>query len=153
MEDQKELMERTVEEANPNRQYATSNGDIPKRYASAEDLLLNAPKDIIEQDIEDVFGGLTIRVRGLTASQAAHVKQQSFNVSGRGGAEVAWSRMEIAQFELGVIEPSLTHDQVLMLHRTSGPSFTKVISVLDEISGIGKEELREAQKEFQEREQ
>src|SRR5215471_3517424 len=140
-----ELPQTTVEEANPDRQYATSNGDgIPRRYATAEELLTNAPKDIIEKDVEDVFGGLTVRVRGLTAAQAAHVKQQSFNMSGR-GPDLAWAQMEITQFELGVIEPKLKREQVLMLHRTAGPSFTKVIQVLDEISGIGKEELRTAQ--------
>lgn len=141
----------TVEDPNPSREYDTAgNGSIPKRYASAEELLENAPKDIIEEDVENVFGGLTVRIRGLTAAQSAHVKQQSFTVSGGRTPDLAWARMEITQFELGVVEPKLKHDQVLMLHRQSGPSFAKVIGRLDEISGIGKEELRVAQKEFQE---
>ena len=131
----------------PEAAYASANGGS-KKYATAEELITNAPKDIKEQDVEDVFGGLTVRVRGLTASQAAHVKQTSFNMKGR-TAEVAWASMEIAQFELGVVDPHLTHEQVLMLHRTSGPSFARVIEVLDEISGIGKEELRKAQQDFQ----
>jgi hypothetical protein len=144
-----ELPEKTtVEEPNPDRVYDTSNG-VPRRYATAEELLSNAPKDIVERDVEDVFSGLTVRVRGLTAAQAAHVRQQSLNM-GRGGASVVWAQMEIAQFELGVIEPKLAHEQVVMLHRMAGPSFAKVIEVLDEISGIGKEELRKAQEEFQE---
>lgn len=140
----------TIEAANPDREYATSNGVAKSKYATAEDLLAGAPKDIEEDDVENVFGGLTIRVRGLTAAQAAHVKQLSFNMQGR-SPDIVWSQMEIAQFELGVIEPALTHEQVLMLHRTSGPSFAKVIDVLDKLSGIGKEELRKAQTEFQER--
>lgn len=142
----------TVEEANPQRVYDTANGGAPRRYATAEDLLANAPKDITEQDVEDVFGGLTVRVRGLTAAQSAHVKEKSLSLGTRGGqqAGVAWAQMEITQFELGVIEPKMTHDQVLMLHRMSGPSFAKVIQVIDDISGIGKEELRKAQEEFQE---
>ena len=131
----------------PEAAYASANGGSHK-YATAEEMITNAPKDIKEQDVEDVFGGLTVRVRGLTASKAAHVKQMSFNMKGR-NAEVAWAQMEIAQFEFGVIEPQLTHEQVLMLHRTSGPSFARVIEVLDEISGIGKEELRKAQQDFQ----
>jgi hypothetical protein len=128
---------------------AENKNGATKRYATAEELLTNAPLDIREQDVEDVFGGLTVRVRGLTAAQSAHVKQQSFNMEGR-APDVAWGLMEITQFELGVVEPKLKHEQVLMLHRTSGPSFAKVINALDELSGIGKEELRKAQKEFQE---
>lgn len=141
----------SIEARNDKREYDTSNGSgIPRRYATAEELLTNAPLDIVEEDIEDVFGGLTVRVRGLTASQSAHVKQVSLNMQGR-SPDVVWANMEITQFELGVIEPSLSHEQVLMLHRTSGPSFAKVIGVLDRISGIGKEELRTAQKDFPER--
>lgn len=128
--------------------YSSANGDSSK-YASADDLLANAPKDIIECDVENVFSGLTVRIRGLTAAQSAHVRQMSFNMQGR-RPEVAWALMEVTQFELGVIQPKLTHEQALMLHRTAGPSFTKVIEKLDEISGTNKEELRKAQKEFQE---
>lgn len=146
-----ELPQATVEEPNSSREYSTGNGGVPRRYATPEEMLANAPKDIIEKDVEDVFGGLIVRVRGLTAAQSAHIRQQSLSMRGGGRApELGWAQMEILQFELGVIEPKMTHEQVLMLHRTSGPSFTKVISVLDEISGIGKEELREAQREFQE---
>ncbi len=128
--------------------YSSANGDS-KKYASVDDLLANAPKDIIERDVPDVFGGLTVKVRGLTAAQSAHVRQMSFNMQGR-RPEVAWALMEVTQFELGVVQPKLTHEQALMLHRTAGPSFTRVIEVLDEISGTNKEELRKAQKEFQE---
>ena len=143
-----DLQTRQMEEVKGEVLPAPENGHHP-RYATAEELLLGAPKDIEERDVTDVFGGLTVRVRGLTASQSAHVKQQSLTLKQR-GAEMAWAQMEITQFELGVIEPKLTHEQVLMLHRTSGPSFQKVIDVLDEISGIGKDELRKAQQEFQE---
>lgn len=125
----------------------STNGASPT-YATAEQLLENAPKDITEQDITDVFGGLTVRIRSLTAAQAAHVKQQSINLQGR-NPDVAWGRMEITQFELGVINPKLTHEQVLILHRTSGPSFNKVIEALDKLSGMDKEELLKAQEDFQ----
>lgn len=144
------MTEVSVEEPNAAREYATGNG-VARKYASAEELLENAPKDIIEEDVTDVFNGLTVRVRGLTAAQSAHVKQTAFSMRGPGQSPaLSWSQMEITQFELGVIEPKLTHEQVLMLHRMSGRSFAKVIEKLDEISGTNKEQLREAQKEFQE---
>lgn len=126
----------------------TANGHRP-RYATVDEVLTNAPKDIIERDVTDVFGGLTVRVRSLTAAQSAHVKQKSINLGGR-DPNVVWAEMERAQFELGVVEPKFDTQQVLMLHRMSGRSFNKIIQILDEISGIGKEQLREAQREFQE---
>lgn len=125
-----------------------SNGHRPQ-YATVDQVLANAPKDIIERDVTDVFGGLTVRVRSLTAAQSAHVKQQSITMKGR-NTELAWGQMEREQFELGVIEPKFTSQQVLMLHRTAGPSFNKITEVLDEISGINKETLREAQQSFPE---
>lgn len=127
------------------------NGEVVV-YATPDQLLANAPKDIKEEDVHDVFGGLTVRVRALTAAQSAHVKQLSFTLQGR-GPDLAWAQMEIAQFEIGVIQPKLTHQQVLMLHRTAGVSFTRVIEVIDRITGISKEELRSAQQEFQEERQ
>jgi hypothetical protein len=126
---------------------ASQNGQ--PQYATADELLTNAPQDIREEDVTNVFGGLTVRIRGLTAAQAAHVKSVSFNMQGK-SPEVGWGQMEIAQFEMGVIRPKLSHEQVIMLHRMSGPSFTKVIEALDALSGIGKDELRKAQQEFQE---
>lgn len=131
-------------------QVHNSNGVI--EYATADDLLAAAPLDIQEKDVTDVFGGKTVRIRGLTAAQAAHVKSVSFQTQGR-TPSVAWGQMEIEQFKLGVLKPKLEHNQVVMLHRMSGPSFAKVIAALDELSGIEKDELREAQKEFQDTEQ
>lgn len=116
-------------------------------YLTAEEALTNAPKDITAEDVEDVFGG-KVRIRSLTAAQQARVKQVSLDLSGR-NPDVAWAEMERTQFQLGVIEPKFTAEQVLMLHRMSGPSFAKVIERIDEISGTNKEELRKAQQEFQ----
>jgi hypothetical protein len=108
--------------------------------------------DIEEKDVTDVFDGKTVRIRGLTAAQAAHVKSVSFQTQGR-TASVAWGMMEITQFELGVIKPKLEHSQVVMLHRMSGPSFAKIIAALDELNVIDQDELRNTQKKFQATEQ
>lgn len=135
--------------ADPRYVPGVENGHGP-RYATVDEILANAPKDIVERDVTGVFGGSTIRVRSLTAAQSAHIRQKSLILGGR-SPDVVWAEMERLQFELAVVEPKFTKEQVLMLHRMSGPSFSKVIGVIDEMSGIGKEELRTAQKEFQER--
>jgi hypothetical protein len=116
-------------------------------YLTVDEAIENAPADLKEKDVEDVFGG-KVRIRSLTAHQAARVKQLSLNLKGK-TPDVAWAEMEKAQFELGVIEPKFNRDAVEKLHRTSGPSFAKVIAELDSLSGTDKEELRKAQDEFQ----
>jgi hypothetical protein len=116
-------------------------------YVSAAEALERAPTDCVEQDVEGVFGG-KVRVRGLTAAQNARVKQESINLSGR-KPDVVWAAMERLQFELGVIEPKFTADQVRTLHLTAGPSFAKVIAAIDALSGTSEEERRKAQEAFQ----
>lgn len=115
-------------------------------YLTPELAIERAPADCEERDVE-VWGG-KVRVRGLTAAQAARVKQASIDLSGR-NPDVVWAAMEMLQFELGVIQPKFTAEQVRTLHLTSGAGFAKVIGVIDEISGTNKEELRDAQREFQ----
>ncbi len=117
-------------------------------YLSVEEAIANAPADCEERDVEGVFGG-KVRVRSLTAAQSARVRQASVNLSGR-NPDVVWAEMEIRQFEFAVIQPKFTHDQVKSLHLAAGKSFAKVIGVIDEISGMDKEELRKAQQEFPE---
>jgi hypothetical protein len=115
-------------------------------YLTAVQAVENAPADCEEVDVDDVFGG-RVRVKALTASQSAAVKQASIVLSGR-NPEVTWAAMEMMQFRLGVIEPKFTEAQVRTLHLESGRSFAKVIAKLDEISGLNKEELRKAQETF-----
>lgn len=117
-------------------------------YLTVEDALANAPQDLEEVDVEGVFGG-KVRVRSLTAAYAAAVKRAT-TVQRGGNVEVTWAEMERKQFQLGVIVPRFTADQVRAMHATSGPSFAKVIAEIDRISGLDKEALRDAQKDFPE---
>lgn len=118
-------------------------------YLTADQAVENAPADLVEKDVEDVFGG-KVRIRSLSAHQAAAVKQASINLQGR-NPDVVWAQMELKQFRYGVINPQFSEDQVRSLHIASGPSFAKVIAAIDALSGIDKEELRTAQQEFPER--
>lgn len=123
------------------------------RIATAEELLKAAPKDIVEEVLTiSEWDGLKVKVRSLTAARGAKVKQASIDLSGE-NPDVAWGDMEVTQFECGVVEPKLTRDQVKQLHRSSGAGFQRVIAWIDEHSGIDKEELRKAQREFRESEE
>lgn len=121
---------------------ADANGD---GYLTVAEALERAPSDCEERDVE--VWGKRLRVRALTAAQAARVKQASINLSGR-NPDVAWAEMERMQFQLGVIKPKFAAGEVRELHLKSGAGFAKVIAVIDEISGTDKEELRKAQRDF-----
>lgn len=117
-------------------------------YLTPDDAIgyADSGKDLVEQDVEDVFGG-KVRIRALTAAQNARIKQQAMNFGGA-NAKIDWTEMERLQFRYGVVEPSLDADQVKRLHIKSGPSFAKVIKALDDLSGTDKEALRQAEAEF-----
>jgi hypothetical protein len=114
-------------------------------YLSAEQAIENAPSDLEERVVE-AFGG-TVRVRALSAHAAAAVVQGNVKVV-RGNPDVNIAAVQIAKFERGVIEPKFTHEQVVKLHRTAGSSFTKVVGVIDEISGMTEDAEEEADATF-----
>jgi hypothetical protein len=121
----------------------SGNGD----YLSVEQLLVNAPADITERDVEDVFGG-KVRIRALTAAQAAKVQQAGIKTTQNRGIQVSIPEAEVTKFELAVIAPKMDHNQVLQAYQNSGPSFNKVLEAIDELSGTNDEELVKAQAAF-----
>ena len=116
-------------------------------YVTAAEAVERAPSDCKEEDVENVFGG-KVRIRGLTAAQSARVKQESIKLGGR-NPDVVWAAMELLQFEMGVIQPQFSAAQVQKLHVTAGPSFTKVITAIDALSGTSEEERKKAHEAFQ----
>jgi hypothetical protein len=122
---------------------ASANG-----YLSAEAALENAPADLEEVDVDGVFGG-KVRIRALTAAQAAVVKQATVDTRGR-TPTITWADMERKQFQLAVIQPAFSPEQVRTLHATSGRSFARVIAEIDRISAMDKEAMRDAQQQFPE---
>jgi hypothetical protein len=114
---------------------------VTQSYLTGDEMEHNAAADIVEQDVDDVFGG-RVRVRSLTAHQAAKVQQASFKLGGRGGQDVQVSvtNLEVAKFQEGVVIPAdLDHNRVMRLYQNSGPSFQKVLNAIDEISGTGEQ--------------
>jgi hypothetical protein len=122
---------------------AAANG-----YLTASAALENAPADLEEVDVEGVFGG-KVRIRALTAAQAAVVKGVTVDTRGK-TPTITWADMERKQFQLAVITPAFSAEEVRRLHATSGRSFARVIAEIDRISAMDKEALRDAQKDFPE---
>lgn len=124
---------------------ATQRGELP--IGTVEQILEAAPKDIVKDVLAVPEWGFSVRVQSFTAAQSAAVKQRGFGFKGE-ETTVAWAEMEIMQFQLGVIEPKFSEDQVRQLHLSSGPGFARVIEKLDELGKIDKEALRTAREEF-----
>jgi hypothetical protein len=127
----------------------TQSGKLP--IGSVEDILRAAPNDIKTEILEIPEWGYSVEVKSLTAAQSARVKQRGFSFT-EGGTDVAWAEMEIMQFMMGVRQPKFTEEQVLDLHNQSGSGFARIITWIDENSGIDKKALEESRKEFQESE-
>lgn len=131
--------------------------DTPRRRVrSADDIVRNSQGgyDLATEWVDDVFPDETgetcsVRIRSLTAEQGTRVKTAAIKPGGRGDTQIIWAQMEIKQFLMGVVEPAFSEPQVIQLHQTSGSSFQRVIAALDKISGIDKEDLRQAQSDFQ----
>lgn len=120
-------------------------------YLTGDQMEQNAPRDLVEKDVEGVFGG-KVRIRSLSAHQAAKVDSAGFKMKPSGsGVVVTITDAQLLKFQLGVINPDLSQDpnRVMRLYQQSGPSFRKVLDAIDEISGTNENELRDAEAAFQ----
>lgn len=124
---------------------ATQAGDLP--IGTVEQILAEAPKDIVEEVLPIPEWGCSVKVRSFTGMQAAAVREASVQGSGQ-DAKVAWAEMEITQFMMTVVEPSFTETQVRELYSTSGRGFQRVITWSDEKGEVDKEALKKARDDF-----
>jgi hypothetical protein len=124
---------------------ATQKGDLP--IGTVEGILKAAPADLIEEVLAIPEWGCSVKVKSFTGMQSAAVKEKSLALKGE-NTEVAWAEMEISQFQMGVVEPFFTEDQVRELYATSGRGFQRVINWLDEKGNVDKEALAKARDEF-----
>jgi hypothetical protein len=108
--------------------------------------------DLREQDVEDVpVKGQSVRVRALPAAYSNQASSEALvyeTFRGEQRARIDTGKLEVLQFAHGVIEPSFTVAEAEQVAKTFGPAFKRVIEVIDEISGVDKEALEEAQVRF-----
>jgi hypothetical protein len=123
----------------------TQTGHLP--LGSVEEILKKAPEDLKEETIDIPEWGCSVQIKSFTAAQSAAIKERGFGFKGE-ETTVAWAEMEITQFQMGVIEPRFSEDQVRELHLSSGVGFQRVIEELDKLSRLDKEALRKAREEF-----
>lgn len=117
-------------------------------YLSPDEMEAGAKLE--ERDVEDVFGG-KVRVRELTAAQAARIQQAAVKPT-RGGSsfQMSIADAEVLKFQLGVIVPDLTDDQnrVMRLYQRSGRDFRTILAAIDELSGTAENAMEDAKATF-----
>lgn len=114
---------------------------------------LNGPGDLNTAEVEDVPApGKSILVRGLPAAYSNQAQSEALELkTDRHGDQMATintARLEVLQFAHGVVEPKFTVGQAEEVAKSYGPAFKKVIAKIDELSGVDKEAIENAQATF-----
>jgi hypothetical protein len=119
---------------------------------STKDAWLDGPGDLREAEVEDVpVPGESVRVRGLAAGYSNEARSEATELKQVGRDQIVSvnaARLEVLQFAHGVIEPQFTVAEAEQISRKFGPAFRKVVDKIDELSGLDKEAITEAEARF-----
>jgi hypothetical protein len=120
---------------------------------SSKESWLSGPGDLKEADVEDVpVEGESVRVRGLPAAYSRDVISDCIEQRQIGETtinQVNARKLAVRQFAHGCVEPQFTVEEADAVAQKYGPAFEKVVSKVDELSGVDKEGIEEAQARFQ----
>ena len=121
---------------------------------STKDAWLNGPGDLQTATVEDVpVKGSSVKVRGLPAAFSARASSEALKMitgpRGEQTATVDTAKMSILQFAHGCVEPSFSEAEALKVAEKFGPAFNKVVAKIDELSGVDKEAIEDANDRFQ----
>jgi hypothetical protein len=121
-------------------------------YASKEALL--GAKDLSEKDVELPSVGLTVKVQALSALYSNQATSEAIKMiqgpRGEQTSTVDTAKLELVQALHGLVEPKLNSIEEAKVFATNcGPAFKEVIRVIDEISGVDKESIEDANARFQ----
>lgn len=120
---------------------------------SSKSSWLDGPGDLREADVEDVpVKGESVRVRGLPAAYSNQAQSEALEMKTIGATQVATvntARLEVLQFAHGVIDPVFSVEEAEQVAQRFGPAFRKVVAKIDELSGVDKDSIDEANARFQ----
>lgn len=116
------------------------------------DALLEA-SDLAERDVDLPAIGGKVRVRALAAAFSNQAASEALTVKTVGREEITVvdkAHLEILQAFHGLVHPKLESvEEARKFAEQCGPSFFKVIGAIDEISGMDKEAIEQAEARFQ----
>lgn len=108
--------------------------------------------DLKEADVEDVpVKGESVRVRGLPAAYSNKATSEALEMKTIGRDQIATvnqARLEVLQFAYGCVEPQFTEGEAEQIAQKFGPAFKKVVTKIDELSGVDKEAIEKANATF-----
>lgn len=124
---------------------------------STKDEWLSGPGDLSEADVEvrlSPDGPLrTVRVRALPAAFSNEAGSKALKmITGRRGEQTATmdtAVMAALQFEHGCIDPKFDAKETKQIAEKYGPAFHEVVAKIDELSGVDKEAIEDANARFQ----
>lgn len=122
--------------------------------ARSKDAWLSGPSDLKEDVVEGVpVPGESVKVRGLAAAFSNQAQSEALEWTqegpGKQRSTINTARMEILQFHHGVVDPKFSLEEAKLISERFGPAFKKVIARIDELSGVDKEAIDEANTRFQ----
>jgi hypothetical protein len=117
-----------------------------------KDALLKA-SDLVEREVELPTIGGSVKVRSLPAAYSNEASSKALRlISGPRGeqqATIDTAELEVLQALHGLVDPKLNSvEEARTFAQNCGPAFKEVIKVIDEISGVDKEALENAQARF-----
>jgi hypothetical protein len=108
--------------------------------------------DLKEDEVEVGLPGCeTVRVRGLAAAYSNQAQSEALELKTVGREQIGTvnkARLEVLQFAHGVIDPKFTVQEAEIIAQKFGPAFTKVVTRIDELSGLDKEAIEQARARF-----
>ncbi|HMF60814.1 MAG TPA: hypothetical protein VK595_10610 [Vicinamibacterales bacterium] len=118
----------------------------------SKEALLGA-SDLVEREVELPSIGGSVRVRSLPAAYSNQATSEALElVTGRRGeqtAKVNTAKLEILQVLHGLVDPKLSSMQEAeAFAQRCGPAFKEIVRVIDEISGVDKKALEDAEARF-----
>lgn len=124
---------------------------------STKDEWLSGPGDLAEADVEVRLSPdgdpRSIRVRALPAAFSNEAGSKALKMitgpRGEQTATVDTAVMAALQFEHGCVEPSFTAQETKQIAEKYGPAFNTVVAKIDELSGVDKEAIEDANARFQ----
>ena len=121
--------------------------------SSKDSWLSDGAGDLKEADVEDVpVKGESVRVRGLPAAYSNEATSKALEMKTIAGGEqiatVNTAKLEILQFHHGVVDPQFSYEEAEQVAQSFGPAFKKVVAKIDELSGVDKQAIEDAQTRF-----
>lgn len=118
----------------------------------SKDALLGA-SDLVEKEVELPAIGGSVKVRALAAAYSNDAAVKAFklvtNPAGEQMTTIDINILEQLQVLHGLIDPQLNSlEEAEKFAQQCGPSFKKLVGVIDEISGVDKEAIEKATATF-----